>query len=172
MSKNPYASLPDLPTFSLASDDVTDGQPLAQAQVSGILGAGGGDVSPHLRWSGAPAATQSYAVTVFDPDAPTVSGFWHWAVFNLPASADGLASNASAAGLPEDAIQLRNDGGTVGYVGAAPPPGHGTHHYWITVHALDVPNLDVPTEGSIAYLGANLFAHSIARATVVGTHAA
>jgi len=172
MSKNPYADLPDLPAFSLTSDDVTDGQQLAQAQVSGIFGAGGKDVSPHLEWFGAPAETQSYAITVFDPDAPTVSGFWHWGVFNLPASTHELASNASIVGLPDGAIQLRNDGGTVGYVGAAPPPGHGTHHYWITVHALDVPTLDIPAEGSNAYLGANLFAHSIARATLVGTHAA
>ena len=172
MSKNPYADRPYLPTFSLASDDVTDGQPLARAQVSGLLGAGGEDVSPHLTWSGAPAETRSYAITIFDPDAPTLSGFWHWAVFNLPASTDGLASNASAAGLPEGAIQLRNDGGTMGYVGAAPPPGHGTHHYWIAVHALDLPMLELPAEGSIAYLDATLFAHSIARATLVGTHAA
>ena len=172
MSKNPYADLPDLPSFALKSDDVTDGQPLAPAQVSGIFGAGGEDVSPHLKWSGAPADTRSYAVTVFDPDAPTISGFWHWAVFNLPAAIDELPADASATGLPDGAVQLRNDGGTVGYVGAAPPPGHGTHHYWVTVHALDVPSLDVPTEGSIAYLAANLFGHCIARATLVGTHAA
>jgi Raf kinase inhibitor-like YbhB/YbcL family protein len=172
MSKNPYADLPELPSFDLSSKDIVDGEPLSRAQVSGIFGAGGEDVSPHLAWAGAPAGTQSYSITVFDPDAPTVSGFWHWGVFNLPASISEVPSNASVDGLPESAVQLRNDGGTVGYVGAAPPPGHGTHHYWVTVHALDVPSLEVPAEGSNAYLGANLYAHSIARATLVGTHAA
>jgi Raf kinase inhibitor-like YbhB/YbcL family protein len=170
MSRNPYADLPDLPTFDLRSDDVTDGQPLSKPQVSGVFGAGGEDVSPHLAWSGAPEGTQSYAITVYDPDAPTASGFWHWAAFNLPAGVTELPANASADGLPEGAVQLKNDGGTVGYIGAAPPPGHGPHHYWIVVHAVDVPTLDIPAEASCAFLGFNLFSHSLARATLVATY--
>jgi Raf kinase inhibitor-like YbhB/YbcL family protein len=170
LSRNPYADLPDLPTFELRSDDISDGQPLAKPQVSGVFGAGGDDTSPHLTWSGAPEGTQSYAVTVYDPDAPTAAGFWHWAAFNIPADVTELPTDASAGGLPEGVVQLRNDGGTVGYIGAAPPPGHGPHHYWVVVHAVDVPTLDIPAEASPAFLGFNLFSHAIARATLVPTY--
>jgi Raf kinase inhibitor-like YbhB/YbcL family protein len=170
LSRNPYADLPELPTFELRSDDIADGRPLSKPQVSGVFGAGGEDVSPHLAWSGAPEGTQSYAVTVYDPDAPTTSGFWHWAAFNIPAGVTELATNASADGLPQGAVQLKNDGGTVGYIGAAPPPGHGPHHYWVVVHAVDVPELDIPAEASPAFLGFNLFSHALARATIVGTY--
>ncbi len=169
MSRNPYADLPDLPSFELRSNDITDGQPLHKPQASGLFGAGGEDISPHLAWSGAPDGTQSYAVTVYDPDAPTASGFWHWAAFNLPADVTELASGASSSGLPGGAVQLKNDGGTVGYIGAAPPPGHGPHHYWTVVHAVDVPSLEIPAEGSCAFLGFNLFSHSLARAILVPT---
>jgi Raf kinase inhibitor-like YbhB/YbcL family protein len=170
LSRNPYADLPDLPTFELRSDDISDGQPLAKPQVSGVFGAGGDDTSPHLAWSGAPEGTQSYAVTMYDPDAPTAAGFWHWAAFNIPADVTELPTDASAGGLPEGVVQLRNDGGTVGYIGAAPPPGHGPHHYWVVVHAVDVPTLDIPAEASPAFLGFNLFSHAIARATLVPTY--
>ncbi|EUA42080.1 phosphatidylethanolamine-binding family protein [Mycobacterium xenopi 4042] len=87
---DPYARLPKLPSFTLTSKSITDGQPLASAQISGILGAGGEDASPHLSWSGFPEQTRSFAVTVYDPDAPTLSGFWHWAVANLPANVTEL----------------------------------------------------------------------------------
>jgi Raf kinase inhibitor-like YbhB/YbcL family protein len=167
LSRNPYADLPELPTFELRSDDVADGQTLDMRHVSGVFGAGGEDVSPHLAWSGAPEGTQSYAVTVYDPDAPTAAGFWHWAAFNIPAEVTELPRNASAEGLPEGAVQLRNDGGTVGYIGAAPPAGHGPHHYWVAVHAVDVPKLEIPAEASPAFLGFNLFGHALARATLV-----
>ena len=83
---NPYDFLPELPGFTLTSADISDGEPLKREQVSGIMGAGGEDVSPQMSWSGFPESTRSFAVTVFDPDAPTASGFWHWAVANLPAS--------------------------------------------------------------------------------------
>jgi Raf kinase inhibitor-like YbhB/YbcL family protein len=167
LSRNPYDELPQVPSFELRSDDVRDGETLANAHVSGVFGAGGEDVSPHLSWSGAPEGTQSYAVTVYDPDAPTASGFWHWAAFNIPASVTELASNASADGMPEGAVQLKNDGGTVGYIGAAPPAGHGPHHYHVVVHAVDVPTLDIPAEASCAFLGFNLFMHTLGRAMVV-----
>lgn len=170
MTRDPYDDLPDVPSFEVTSTDVTDGQPLANAQVSGVLDAGGEDVSPQLSWSGAPEGTQSYAVTIYDPDAPTASGFWHWAAFNLPADTTSLPSNASKDGLPGDAVQLRNDAAMPGYVGAAPPPGHGTHHYYVVVHAVDVPALEIPAEGTPAFLGFNLFFHTLARATIVGTY--
>jgi Raf kinase inhibitor-like YbhB/YbcL family protein len=170
VSRNPYDELPDVASFEVHSDDATHGEKLATPQVSGIFGAGGDDVSPHLAWSGAPEGTQSYAVTVYDPDAPTGSGFWHWAAFNLPADVTELASGASGHALPDGAVELKNDGGTVGYIGAAPPPGHGTHHYYVVVHAVDVASLDVPADASPAFLGFNLFSHTLARATLVAEY--
>jgi len=167
VSRDPYADLPQLPTFTVTSSDITDGQTLPTAQVSGVMGAGGQDTSPQLSWSGAPEGTQSYAVTVYDPDAPTASGFWHWAVFNIPADVTSLATDASKAGLPAGAVQLPNDARLPGYVGAAPPAGHGPHRYWTVVHAVDVPTLDIPAEATPAFLGFNLFSHSLARAILV-----
>ena len=167
MSRNPYDDLPDVATFELRSDDVTDGETLAKPQVSGVFGAGGEDVSPHLAWSGAPEGTQSYAVTVYDPDAPTGSGFWHWIAFNIPADVTELPSGASGKNMPAGAVELKNDGGGVGYIGAAPPPGHGPHHYYTVVHAVDVPTLDIPADASAAFLGFNLFSHTLGRAMIV-----
>ncbi|HEU5265135.1 MAG TPA: YbhB/YbcL family Raf kinase inhibitor-like protein [Jatrophihabitans sp.] len=166
MSRNPYDDLPAVATFELRSDDISDGATLRKPQVSGVFGAGGEDVSPHLSWSGAPDGTQSFAVTVYDPDAPTGSGFWHWAAFNIPADVTDLPSGASG-NLPAGAVELKNDGGQVGYIGAAPPPGHGPHHYYTVVHAVDVPNLDVPADASPAFLGFNLFSHTLGRAMLV-----
>ncbi|MFN2561887.1 MAG: YbhB/YbcL family Raf kinase inhibitor-like protein [Jatrophihabitans sp.] len=167
MSRNPYDELPQVASFELRSDDASDGQTLATPQVSGVFGAGGEDVSPHLAWSGAPEGTQSYAVTVYDPDAPTGSGFWHWAAFNIPADVTELPSGASGTNMPDGAVELRNDGGTTGYIGAAPPPGHGPHHYHVVVHAVDVPTLDIPADASPAFLGFNLFSHTLGRAMIV-----
>lgn len=167
---NPYDFLPVLPGFTLTSADVTDGRPLKTAQVSGIMGAGGQDVSPQLSWSGFPEQTRSFAVTVFDPDAPTASGFWHWAVANLPATVTELpAGIGDGSVLPGDALTLRNDAGMARYIGAAPPPGHGYHRYFIAVHAVKVEKLDLAADASPAYLGFNLFLNSIARAVIHGT---
>ena len=170
MSRNPYEDLPEVPTFEVTSTDITDGGALSTPQVSGVMGAGGQDTSPQLSWSGAPEGTQSYAVTVYDPDAPTASGFWHWAVFNIPADVPELAANASKDGLPDGAAQLNNDARFPGYVGAAPPAGHGPHHYYVVVHAVDVPSLEIPEEATPAFLGFNLFSHTLGRATIVGTY--
>ncbi|WP_066903616.1 YbhB/YbcL family Raf kinase inhibitor-like protein [Millisia brevis] len=173
MSRDPYADLPKLPTFEVTSADVAPGGALANAQVSGIFGAGGEDISPQLSWSGFPAETKSFAVTVYDPDAPTAAGFWHWAVFDIPVITTELAADAgdgTGKGLPAEAITLRNDGGQARYIGAAPPAGHGPHHYWIAVHAVDVESLGIGDEGSPAFLGFNLFSHAIARATLTGTY--
>lgn len=122
--RHPYADLPELPTFTVTSTDVAEGESMNTPQVSGIMGAGGGDVSPQLSWSGAPEGTRSYVVTMFDPDAPTPSGFWHWCLSNIPADVTELATGA-ASNPPEGAVKHRNDGGTDEYLGAAPPEGHG-----------------------------------------------
>ncbi|GAA5051206.1 YbhB/YbcL family Raf kinase inhibitor-like protein [Nocardia callitridis] len=172
MTFNPYSALPQLPSFTLTSTDVTDGQPLHNDQVSGKLGAGGKDVSPQLSWSGFPEGTQSFAVTVYDPDAPTASGFWHWVVADIPVSTTELASGAGSDGgtLPSGAVTLRNDAGFPGFVGAGPPPGHGPHHYYVVVHAVDVPSLGIDASATPAFLGFNLFSHAIGRATLIGTY--
>ncbi|EME18038.1 YbhB/YbcL family Raf kinase inhibitor-like protein [Rhodococcus triatomae] len=174
MAYDPYEPLPDLPTFSLTSESITDGGTVPTEQLSGIFGVPGGkDVSPQLSWSGFPPETKSFAVTMFDPDAPTVSGFWHWSVANIPASVTSLAENAgdeTGSGLPEGAITLRHDGGGHRFLGAAPPQGHGDHRYIYAVTALDVETIDGLTADSTpAFLGFNLFGHGIARALLTVT---
>jgi Raf kinase inhibitor-like YbhB/YbcL family protein len=170
---NPFARLPEVPGFTLTSTSVADGQRFSGAQLSGTLGVPGGqDISPQLSWSGAPDGTRSYAVTMYDPDAPTGSGFWHWAVANIPATVTSLdegSGDDDGSGLPAGAYQLANDAGGRRFVGAAPPAGHGEHRYFITVHALDVEDLGVPAEATPAFLGFNIFSHILARATIVAT---
>jgi Raf kinase inhibitor-like YbhB/YbcL family protein len=163
---NPYDFLPEVPALTVTSSDVADGETLANAHVSGIFGAGGEDRSPQLSWSGAPEGTKSYAVTCYDPDAPTASGFWHWAVFNIPASVTELPAGAGdpdSSDLPTGAVTLANDGGAARYIGAAPPAGHGPHRYFFVVHAVDVETLEIPAEARPAFLGFNLFSHTLAR---------
>lgn len=173
MSHDPYSDLPEVPSFDVTSTDVKDGGTLGTAQLSGIFGVPGGeDVSPALSWSGFPAETKSFVVTCYDPDAPTASGFWHWAVVDLPASTTSLPTNAGDEGadLPAGAFTLANDGGLKRFLGAAPPPGHGPHRYYFVVHAVDVESLGIPEDASNAFLGFNLFSHTLARATLVATH--
>ncbi len=167
MENSPLAKLNDVPTFTVTSSDVADGETLPDAQVSGKMQVPGGtDTSPQLAWSGFPEGTKSFAVTCYDPDAPTQSGWWHWAVLNLPIDCTELptdAGNADSPNLPAGAIQLRNDAGFPGYLGAAPPEGHGDHRYFFMVHAVDVEKLDVGEDATPALLGFNLFFHSIGR---------
>jgi len=168
---NTYDHLPKLPSFTVTSESFTDGGAWANDQVSGIMGAGGEDVSPQLSWSGFPEETKSFAVTVYDPDAPTASGFWHWAVANLPATVTDLpAGVGDGSGLPGDAVTLANDAGLKRFIGAAPPPGHGFHRYFIAVHAVKVEKLELDGDASPAYLGFNLFMNAIARAVIYGTY--
>jgi Raf kinase inhibitor-like YbhB/YbcL family protein len=168
MSRDPYTELPEKPWFELRSDDIHDTEELPVAQRSGKMGAGGQDRSPHLAWSGFPAETKSFAVTVYDPDAPTASGFWHWAVCNIPVDVQELRAGAGGDGgaIPDGALTLRNDAGFAGYLGAAPPPGHGRHTYHFVVHAVDTPALDVGPDASPALLGFMLFQHTLGRARI------
>ncbi|MBM3568079.1 MAG: YbhB/YbcL family Raf kinase inhibitor-like protein [Alphaproteobacteria bacterium] len=141
------------------------------AQVFKGFGCEGGNRSPALSWSGAPAATKSFAVTAYDPDAPTGSGWWHWLVINIPASVTALAENAgSGAGLPAGAVQTRTDFGAAGYGGPCPPKGHGTHRYIFTVHALSAEKIEVPAEASAALVGYMLNANILAKASVTGEY--
>src|SRR5919198_2201979 len=175
MSRNPYDDLPDVPSFELTSEDIKDGEELPQPQVSGIFGAGGEDVSPQLSWQGFPDETKSFAVTVYDPDAPTAAGFWHWAVVGIPAGVTELPSGAgdeNGSGLPDGAFQLRNDGGMARYIGAAPPPGHGRHHYYFVVHAVDAASLGIDKDATPAFLGFNLFSHTLGRGMIVSHYEA
>ncbi|MFF4309597.1 YbhB/YbcL family Raf kinase inhibitor-like protein [Streptomyces sp. 900105755] len=166
----PYDFLPQIRTFSLTSDSVVSGEQLAREQVSGILGAGGSDVSPQLSWSGFPEETQSFTVAMFDPDVPTASGFWHWAVANLPASVTDLPAGAGdGRDLPGDAVTLANDAGYRRYLGPATPPGNGPDRYFLVVHAVDVEELEVSGTTTPAYLEFLLFSHALARATLHGT---
>ncbi len=172
MTRDPYADLPVVAEFEVTSDDVENLQPLRTPQASGVFGAGGEDVSPQLSWRGFPEGTKSFAVTAYDPDAPSASGFWHWGVFNIPTDVTSLPAGAGSEDgslLPDGAIQLRNDAGFRGYVGAAPPPGHGTHHYHFVVHAVEVERLELPADAGVAFLGFNLYPHTLGRARVIGT---
>lgn len=167
MAWNPYDALPEAATFRLTSTDVRDGEKLPPAQVSGIFGAGGEDRSPQLSWSGFPEGTRSFVVTMYDPDAPTVSGFWHWAVVNVPASVTELPAGAGdegGSGLPGGAYQIPNDARLDRFLGAAPPEGHGRHRYIFSVHALDVDSLDVDRGATPALLMFNCFGHTVGRA--------
>lgn len=166
----PYDFLPSIRTFSLTSESVADGEQLAREQVSGILGAGGSDISPQLSWSGFPEETRSFTVAMFDPDVPTASGFWRWAVANLPASVTDLPAGAGdGRELSGSAVTLPNDAGYRRYLGPATPPGNGPDRYFLVVHAVDVEELEVSGTTTPAYLDFLLFSHAIARATMYGT---
>ena len=166
--KDPLARFGAVPLFTLTSDDIADDRPLDRAQWGS--GGGGGDISPQLSWNGFPAGTKSFAVTIHDPDAPTGSGFWHWAVFNIPVAVTSLERGAGAEGggsLPQGAAMLSNELGSKSFTGAGPPPGTGTHHYNVVVHALDVESFDLDPESSPAILGFNAHFHTLARAVLV-----
>lgn len=167
---NPYAGMPDKPGFTLTSNDIQDGEPLP-AEVY-AQSAGGSNSSPHLAWSGFPPETKSFVVTCFDPDAPTGSGFWHWAVANIPGSVTELHTNAGALGgeaLPDGAFMMPNERREPAFTGAAPPAGTGVHHYWFVVHALDVAHIDVDPQATPAVLGFMMREHVLARAVIVAT---
>ncbi len=156
--------------LTLTSPDIEPGGKIADEQAFKGWECAGGNVSPALSWGGAPEGTRSFAVSVFDPDAPTGSGFWHWWVVDLPAGSTGLPKGAGAGtGLPAGAVQGRNDFSAAGYGGPCPPKGL-PHHYVITVYALDVDKLDVDPNASPAAFGVNVEAHTLAKTTLIGLY--
>jgi Raf kinase inhibitor-like YbhB/YbcL family protein len=170
MSWNPYANLPPTASFSLTSSDLQEGEKLAMPQVSAMFGAGGQDVSPQLSWSGFPSGTKSFVVTMYDPDAPTVSGFWHWAVVNVPGNVTQLPAGAgdeSGSGLPQGALQLPNDAGMARYQGAGTPVGR-RHRYIFAVLALDTEGIEIDKGATLALFMFNLLGSTLGRALLTG----
>jgi Raf kinase inhibitor-like YbhB/YbcL family protein len=162
-------------SMTLTSAEIKDGATIAAEQVFKGFGCTGNNTSPSLSWSGAPAATKSYAVTVYDPDAPTGSGWWHWVVYNIPAGTTSLPKDAGDTKkelMPKGAIQSRTDFGSEGYGGPCPPTGDKPHRYQITVFAVDVDKLPDATDAnaSAALVGFDLHFHTLAKATITGTY--
>jgi Raf kinase inhibitor-like YbhB/YbcL family protein len=152
--------------FTLGSSQMQDGGKMAMEQVFDNFGCTGKNISPELHWSGLPEGTKSLALTIYDPDAPTGSGWWHWLIFNIDPQTKGLPANAGnvdAHLAPTGSVQGRNDFGFTGYGGPCPPAGK-PHHYIITLFALNVEKLPLDETASAALVGYNLNAHAIAKA--------
>ena len=162
---DPYPLLPEVPSFTLTSDDVTDGEPMDVRH--SVEGAG---VSPQLSWYGFPLATRAFAISCFDPDAPTPAGFWHWTVANLPmrwsSVPRGFGDPDTA--VPDGAVRARNDAGTLGYAPAAPPPGDHPHRYIFAVHALET-YISGPEGIGCTPAAFQILFHTLARATLAPT---
>ncbi len=154
--------------FSLTSPDIKAGGSVpARFEFNGF-GCSGENKSPVLQWHNAPQGTKGFAVTVYDPDAPTGSGWWHWQVINIPATTMELAANAGAANstsLPAGAVQGRSDYGSNAWGGVCPPPGDKPHRYIFTVHALKTDKLDIPADATAALTGFMIGANSLGKAS-------
>lgn len=155
-------------TFTLKSDDL-GGEASITQEFNGF-GCTGDNQSPQLSWSNAPEGTKSFAITMYDPDAPTGSGWWHWVVFDIPADVTELVANTGNIDLklsPKGAIQSINDYGMKGYGGPCPPKGHGLHQYMITVYALKTETLGLTAETNAAVVGYYLWNNTLAKASMV-----
>ncbi len=161
-------------TFKVTSDSFKDGDYLGMDHILSEtfgFGCAGGNKSPHLKWSGAPEGTKSFAITCYDPDAPTGSGFWHWLVVNIPADTTEIAldaGNPKAPKLPAGALQTRTDFGAPGYGGPCPPQGDHPHRYLFTVFAVGAATLPVAADTSAAVVGFNLHFATLAKASIMG----
>ncbi len=163
MPNDPYWRLPEAPEFTLESTDFAPGGSLPTS-----ARADGGNRNPELHWSGAPEGTRSFVVSLYDPDAPTGSGFWHWAVYGLPADTTSIPAGGSTT-LPEPAVTIANEMGAEEFMGAAPPPGDGPHRYFFTVTALDVESVELPEGARPSILGFTMREHVIGRSSLMGT---
>ena len=162
-------------TMTLTSADVKEGATIANEQVFKGFGCTGGNISPSLSWSGAPSGAKSFALSIYDPDAPTGSGWWHWVVFNIPAGTTSLPKDAGDVKkklMPKGAVQSRTDFGSDGYGGPCPPKGDKPHHYQITVFAVDVDKLPDAKDdtASAALVGFDLHFHTLGKATLTGLY--
>ena len=161
-------------TFTVSSNSFKDGDYLPSDFILSAdfgFGCAGGNKSPHLTWSGVPEGTKSFAITCYDPDAPTGSGFWHWVVFNIPPGVTSLPKNAGnlkAGDAPKGAVQSRTDFGAPGFGGPCPPQGDPPHHYHFTIFAVDTPKLDGDENNSAAFVGFQLHFHTLAKAELIG----
>jgi len=158
--------------FVLTSTDLHADRPIASAQVYSGMGCEGQNQSPELKWTGAPEGTKTFAITMYDPDAPTGSGWWHWVVFNIPSNVTSLptgAGNGSKNLLPPGAAVGSTDFGTPGYGGPCPPQGDKPHRYIVTVYALN-DSLTIPANATAAYVGFNIHAHTIGKATLIARY--
>ena len=159
--------------LTLSSPDIKPGAKIAEEQVLNSFGCSGKNISPALNWSGAPKGTKSFALSVYDPDAPTGSGFWHWVVFNIPPDVTSLpkgAGDPKSDEAPKGAVQSRTDFGVPGYGGPCPPKGDKAHHYHFTIFAVDVDKLNSDVNTSAAIVGFNLHSHTLAKATLTGLY--
>lgn len=150
--------------FTLASPDLAKNGRISDAHVFNSFGCSGQNISPTLRWEGAPAGTKSFAITAYDPDAPTGSGWWHWVVYDIPASVSSLAAgagNASGSALPAGAAQGTTDFGAKAYGGPCPPAGDKPHRYIFAVYALKIPHIDVPANATAAMIGFNIHGNAL-----------
>ncbi|MFT5672895.1 MAG: Raf kinase inhibitor-like YbhB/YbcL family protein [Polaribacter sp.] len=155
-------------TFTLSSTDL-GGQATKTEEFNGF-GCDGENKSPQLSWANAPEGTKSFAITMYDPDAPTGSGWWHWLVFDIPANVNELLTNAGNIRLnlaPKGAIQSITDYSIKGFGGPCPPEGHGLHKYEITVHALKTDKLGLDENASAAVVGFYLWNNTLAKASIV-----
>ena len=162
-------------SMTVTSAEIKEGATIANEQVFNSFGCKGNNISPSLSWTGAPSAAKSFAVSIYDPDAPTGSGFWHWVVFNIPAGVTSLPKDAGDPKkklMPKGAIQSRTDYGVAAYGGPCPPPGDKPHHYQITVFAVDVDKLPDAKDPNVsaAVVGFDLHFHTLAKATLTGLY--
>ena len=157
--------------FKLTSNSFNEGDSLAMDHILAEeygFGCAGGNQSPHLAWTDPPDGTESFALTMYDPDAPTGSGFWHWVVINIQKDIRELSLDASQNGLPAGAIETRNDFPAPGYGGPCPPEGHGPHRYIFSLHAVNTDELPVTPDLSAAIIGFNLHFMTIEKAVLTG----
>jgi Raf kinase inhibitor-like YbhB/YbcL family protein len=158
--------------FRVTMPDLSARGRITAAHVYNGMGCTGQNISPAIEWSNAPAGTRSFAVTAYDPDAPTGSGWWHWVMYNIPADATGLQAGAgNGRNAPRGSQQGNTDFGSKGYGGPCPPPGDKPHHYHFTVYALKTDKLDVPGNATAAMIGYNINANKLASARITGLYA-